>query len=441
MILATTFFAGRPLAETIDDVNCVIECLHYFSGVASTMSGRHISLPDGFHMQTLTCINASSVRLGGSFGYTRREPYGTCVGIGAWNYPLLGLVWKLAPAIAGGNALCFKPSEMTPLTALEMAKLASDTSLPAGAFNYLNDDLFNTQLMAGDGEIGQQLIANEKVAKVSFTGSLASGQEVYQSAAKSIKRVSLELGGKSALIVCEDANLDQAVLGAILANYYSNGQVCSNGTRVFVQSSILEKFTDHLLTRVKKINIGNPLDLTQTQMGPLISKKHLERVLRYVHLGIEEGATCLYGGDRLIHDENIVAGTDIARLEKTLCKGNFMNPCIFSNCTDDMTICKEEIFGPVLCLLAFTTDEEVIHRANLSPYGLASGIFTSDIRRGHALASQMKAGTVWINTYNIAPAELPWGGYYKSGIGRENGLEAMNDWTQFKSVFVEGGYL
>jgi betaine-aldehyde dehydrogenase len=391
---------GKPLSESLAvDVSSAADALEYFGGMAATIHGDFVDLKN-------------------AFGYTRPEPLGICAGIGAWNYPIQIAAWKAAPALACGNAMIFKPSELTPVTALELAAAFMDAGAPAGLFNVLQ----------GDGRVGAMLTAHPGIAKISLTGSVATGKKIAAGAASQLKKVTLELGGKSPLIVFEDAEVQNAVSAALLANFYTQGEVCSNGTRVFVQRKIFDNFLTQLKERTEKIRVGDPAD-PDTQMGALISKAHLEKVMRFIDAGKLSGATLLTGGFR---PEKDFKGRDIS-------SGNFLAPAIFTDCDDAMEICKEEIFGPVLCILCFDSEKEVIARANDSAYGLAAGVFTNDIKRGHRVIHQLQAGTCWINNYNITPIELPFGGYKQSGMGRENSLAAIQQYTQLKSVYVELG--
>jgi betaine-aldehyde dehydrogenase len=387
---------GKPLQETlVADAASGADCLEYFAGLIGADTGQYIDL-------------------GASFAYTRREPLGVCIGIGAWNYPIQIACWKAAPALAAGNAMIFKPSEATPLSALQLASILTEAGLPDGAFN----------VVQGAGDVGAALVEHPGVAKVSVTGSVATGMRVAAGAASGIKHVTLELGGKSPLIVFDDADLDNAVSGALLGNFYSTGQVCSNGTRVFVQRGAYDEFVARLLARTAKIVLGDPLD-EATQMGPLVSEQQYRRVLDYMQLGIDEGATCAAGGGPAA-----VAG---------LGSGWFVQPTIFTDVTDSMRIAAEEIFGPVMCVLAFDDEDEVVARANATQFGLAAGVFTADIRRAHRVIARLQAGTCWINTYNLTPIAMPFGGYKRSGIGRENGHAALDHYSQWKSVYVEMG--
>lgn len=388
---------GRPMAETLYvDAVSARDCLDYMAGLGPTIAGQHIDMG------------------GDSFGYTRREPLGVTVGIGAWNYPVQGMMWKAAPALISGNAMIFKPSEETPLTALAVAELLLEAGLPKGLFS----------VVLGAGQTGELLAQHPGVSKVSFTGSAATGKKVYAAAAGGLKSVTMELGGKSPLIVFDDADLDNAVSGAMIGNWYSSGQVCSNGTRVFVHRSVKARFLEKLLERTAKMKIGDPMDPT-TDVGAMISEKHMNKVLGYIEQGKAGGARLLCGGERVT-----VPGLE---------NGYYLSPAVFDECSDDMTIVKEEIFGMVMSVLTFDDEEEVVARANDTPYGLSAGVFTKDITRAHRVVKRLQAGTTWINNYNLAPVELPWGGFKESGVGRENGVEAINHWTQLKSVYVEMG--
>jgi betaine-aldehyde dehydrogenase len=398
--LLETQDVGKPISESFAvDVSSAADALEYFGGMAATIHGEYFDLKN-------------------AFGYTRAEPLGVCAGIGAWNYPIQIAAWKAAPALACGNAMIFKPSELTPVTALELAAALIEAGAPPGLFN----------VVQGDGRVGSMLVDHPRIAKISLTGSVATGKKIFAGAATQLKRVTLELGGKSPLIIFEDADIDNAVSAAMLANFYTQGEVCSNGTRVFVQRKIFDRFLLKLKERTEKIRLGDPAD-PDTQMGALISKAHLEKVKQFIDSGKSAGATLLTGGNQPAKD---FKGRDIS-------SGNFLTPAIFTDCDDAMEICKEEIFGPVLSILSFDSEEEVIKRANNTPYGLSAGVFTNDIKRGHRVIHQLQAGTCWINNYNITPIELPFGGYKQSGQGRENSLAAIQYYTQLKSVYVELG--
>ena len=386
---------GKPIAEALEvDVISGAECIEYFAGVAPTIRGDHIDL-------------------GANFAYTRREPLGVTVGIGAWNYPMQIACWKSAPALACGNSMIFKPAELTPMTAAKLAEIYTAAGVPPGVFN----------VVQGDGRVGAMLTAHPGVAKVSLTGEVGTGKKVMSASAATLKHVTLELGGKSPLIVFEDADLDDAVSGSLLANFYTQGEVCSNGTRVFVHESIHDEFVARLRERTEKMVIGDPMD-PSTDVGALISADHMQKVLGFIAAGKEAGATLVTGGS-----------------QRSELPGYFVEPTVFSACTDDMSIVRDEIFGPVMSVLSFASEDEVVTRANDTEFGLSAGVFTKDLNRAHRVVAALEAGTIWINTYNITPIEMPFGGYKQSGIGRENSLEAINHYTQLKSVYVETGHV
>ncbi|CUX80168.1 MAG: glycine betaine dehydrogenase BetB [Roseibaca calidilacus] len=385
-----TLDTGKPLQETlVADAASGADALEYFAGFAPTATGQ-------------------TIPLGRDMAYTLREPLGVCAGIGAWNYPIQIAAWKAAPALAFGNALVFKPSEVTPLSALALAEILTEAGLPAGLFN----------VVQGAGDVGAALVSDSRVAKVSLTGSVPTGRKVYAQAAEGIRAVTMELGGKSPLIVFEDADLDNAVGAAMLGNFYSSGQICTNGTRVFVARAVLEPFLERLVARTKRIVLGDPLD-EATQMGPLVSAAQAERVMGYIARGVAQGARLVCGGKS--------AG------------GWFVEPTVFADVTDEMTIAREEIFGPVMSVLAFDDEDEVIVRANATEYGLAAGVFTRDLTRAHRVVGRLQAGTCWINAYNLTPVEMPFGGVKASGVGRENGHAALEHYTRVKSVYLGMG--
>jgi betaine-aldehyde dehydrogenase len=360
---------GKPIQETkVVDIVSGAECFEYFASMATGAAGEHIDLGTA------------------GFGYTRREPLGVVGGIGAWNYPMQTCCWKTAPALAFGNAMIFKPAELTPLSAAEMPALMKEAGVPDGIF----------QVVQGDVDTGRLLVGHPGIAKVSLTGAVETGRAVMGAAAPTLKHVTLELGGKSPLLIFPDADLDNAVSGALLANFYSAGEVCSNATRVFVHRSIKQEFIKRLLARVEKMTIGDA-----------------------------EGARMLIGGKRLT--------------EGALARGFFVTPTVFDQCHDDMAIVREEIFGPVMMVLDFDDEAEAVARANATHFGLSAGVFTQDLNRAHRVIGQLQAGSCWINHYNICPMELPFGGYKHSGIGRENGRITMEYYTQLKSVYVAKG--
>ena len=385
---------GKPLQEA----NCVdivsgADVIEYYAGLISGMQGTQQDLgKDAFFM-------------------SRREPLGVCAGIGAWNYPIQIACWKSGPCLAAGNAMVFKPSEETPLSVMKLAEIFTEAGLPDGVFN----------VVQGDYRVGQMLTAHKGISKVSFTGESGTGKKIMADSACNLKQVTMELGGKSPMLVFDDAKLDNAVAGAMLANFYTQGEVCTNGTRVFVQAGVYDEFVAKVAARANTIKLGDPLDL-DTQMGALISEKHLEKVLGYIEGAKKTSARLVCGGKR-----HMSAATK---------DGYFVEPTVFADCTDDMVHVQEEIFGPVMSILKFTDEDEAIARANDSDYGLAAGVFSQDISRAHRVINQMQAGICWINSWGDSPAEMPVGGYKESGVGRENGPETLLHYTQVKSVFV-----
>lgn len=387
---------GKPIQETlVADAASGADALEWFGTLAAGLHGE-------------------AIPLGGDLAYTVREPLGVTVGIGAWNYPTQIACWKAAPALACGNAMVFKPSELTPLATLKVAEILAEAGAPPGLFN----------VVQGGGEVGAALATHQLTQKVSLTGSVPTGSKVYASAAQGMRHVTMELGGKSPIVVFSDADIEDAVGGAMLGNFYSAGQVCSNGTRVFVERSLKPRFLERLLARTSAIRLGDPLD-PDTQMGPLISFAQRDKVMGFIEAGRQEGAHLVAGG-------GIPAGAHFA-------SGAFVEPTIFDGVTDDMSIAQEEIFGPVLSLLTFDDEAEVIARANATPFGLAAGVFTRDVARAHRVAGALKAGICWVNTYNITPVEAPFGGVKQSGVGRENGRAALDYYSQAKTVLLATG--
>ena len=389
---------GKPIAETqAVDIVTGADVIEYYAGLATAIEGQQIPLRPS------------------SFVYTRREPLGVCAGIGAWNYPIQIACWKSAPALAAGNAMIFKPSEVTPLTALKLAEIYTEAGVPPGVFN----------VVQGDGRVGAMLAAHPDIEKISFTGGVETGKKVMSMAgASSLKEVTMELGGKSPLLVFDDANLERAADIAMSANFFSSGQVCTNGTRVFVQRSVLERFEALLLERVKRIRVGAPTEAA-TNFGPLVSAAQLQKVLGYIESGVTEGARLIAGGKRLT--------------ENHYAQGQYVEPTIFTGCHDDMRIVREEIFGPVMSILVFDDEDEAIERANRTAYGLAAGVVTENLSRAHRVIHRLEAGICWINTWGESPAEMPVGGYKQSGVGRENGITTLEHYTRIKSVQVELG--
>ena len=384
-----TLDTGKPLQETlVADATSGADALEYFGGLAADLTG-------------------TSMQFGGDWAYTIPRPLGVCVGIGAWNYPTQIACWKGAPALATGNAMIFKPSETTPLCALKVAEILHEAGLPAGLFN----------VVQGMGDVGAALTTDARVAKVSLTGSVPTGKKVAAAASAQMKQVTMELGGKSPILIFEDADIDDAVSGAINGNFYSSGQVCSNGTRVFVHQSIVREFLERLKSRVETAVIGDPLD-EATNFGPMTTQAQLDIVLRHLDTARAEGATIVTGGTRMNRE------------------GFWIAPTVLSDLTDDMTCVREEIFGPVMSVLTFTDEDEVIARANDTEFGLSAGLFTRDLTRAHRVVAQLQAGTCWINQYNLTPPGMPFGGSRASGIGRENARMAMDHFTEVQTVYV-----
>lgn len=392
-----TLDTGKPFSETSAvDIVTGADVLEYYAGLAASIEGEQYPLRDS------------------SFFYTRREPLGVTAGIGAWNYPIQIALWKSAPALAAGNAMIFKPSEVTPLTALKLAEIYTQAGLPDGVFN----------VVQGAGRVvGEWLTQHPRIEKISFTGGIETGKKVMASAAaSSLKDVTMELGGKSPLLILADADIELAADIAMMANFYSSGQVCTNGTRVFVHSSQKAALEKALETRVKRIRMGQPMD-PHTNFGPLTSFAHMENVLRYIESGKAEGARLLCGGAR--------------ETSGNFAQGAYVQPTIFTDCEDHHTIVKEEIFGPVMSILAWDDEQEAIERANNTHFGLAAGVVTRDLAKAHRTIHQLEAGICWINSWGESPAQMPVGGYKQSGVGRENGISTLAHYTRIKSIQVE----
>jgi len=384
---------GKPIFESrYIDMPMVVDVLRYYAGWATKIHGQ--------------TINA----LANAFSYTLREPVGVVGAIVPWNFPLLLASWKLGPALACGNAVVLKPAEQTPLTALRFAEIAQEAGLPAGVLN----------VITGGPETGAALVRHPEVDKIAFTGSTAVGKEIMKASADTLKRVTLELGGKSPNIVFADAPVDQAVRGALNGIFYGKGEVCSAGSRLFVEKKVEDEFMSKLVESSKKMKPGDPLD-PKTRLGAIVSEQQMNTVLGYIAAGKSEGAKLVAGGNRASVDGS---------------KGYFVEPTIFAGVRNDMKIAQEEIFGPVLATLTFDDVEQVAELANKTIYGLAAAIWTSDIKRAHNLSRRLKAGTVWINTYGDGDASFPFGGYKQSGFGRDLGAEAINHYTEVKAVWA-----
>ena len=386
---------GKLYAEMLGQLQYIPEWFRYFGGLADKIEGGVLPI-DKAEM----------------FSYTKREPLGVVVAITPWNSPLLLLAWKMAPALAAGNTIVIKPSEFTSCSTLEFARLFKEAGFP--------DGVVNTVTGLGS-EIGAALVENPRVAKIAFTGGDATGAAVYAAAAKSIKHVTLELGGKSPNIVFADANLENAVKGAISGIFAATGQTCIAGSRLLVQRPIYEEMCQRLVAFAARAKLGDPMDLV-TQVGPITTQAQREKVINYIEIARGEGARCLLGG-----------GTPDA---PELAKGWFVEPTIFADVTSQMRIAREEVFGPVLSIIPFEDENEAIEIANDTIYGLAAGVWTSDIRRAFAMANLIKAGTVWVNTYRAVSYMAPFGGYKQSGIGRESGQAMINEYLQTKCVWI-----
>jgi len=388
-----TLNTGKPIREAHIDIKQAADACRYYAGWASKLEGETIPV-------RTRVLN-----------YTLREPVGVVAAIVPWNFPLLLAARKLAPALACGNTVVLKPAEQTPITALELGALTAEVGFPPGVVN----------VVPGFGDTaGAALVSHEGVDTVAFTGSTEVGRRIMREAATTLKRVSLELGGKSPNIVFEDADVDAAVRGAFNGIFYNSGQCCTAGSRLLVQESIHDRFMDALVERVTKLRPGEPLE-PKRRYGPVISEAQLERVLGFIRKGKEEGATLLTGG---------------ARIEGSGA-GYWLEPTIFDNVQPDTTIAQEEIFGPVLAAMTFGDEEEAVELANRTVYGLAAALWTTDVKRAHRVAARLQAGTVWINTYHPMDPASPFGGYKQSGHGRELGKHALELYTQVKSVWVD----
>jgi len=392
--LVETLDNGKPIFESkYVDLPAAIQALRYFAGWADKISGETLS-PEGPFI----------------LGYTVREPMGVVAAITPWNFPIIQALWKIAPALACGNAVIHKPASNTPLTALKFAELAAEVGLPAGALNVLP---------GGGSAVGGSLVRHPGVAKVSFTGSTEVGRGLMRDAAETVKRVTLELGGKSPNIVFADADLDAAVKGAYNGIFYGKGEVCAAGSRLFVERKAHDELLEKLVARTGRLAPADPLD-PKSRLGPLVSREQRESVLGYVATGREEGAEVAIGGEP----------ADVGG------RGWYMLPTILTGVSNTMAVAQEEIFGPVLVTIPFDDPEEAVALANASIYGLAAGVWTRDVGKAHAVAARLEAGTVWINQYNWYDASAPFGGYKQSGFGRELGRQALDHYTETKSVFV-----
>ena len=390
-----TLHNGKPISESRHiEIPAAAECLEYYGGWSDKVMGETVPVKGNY------------------LNYTLREPLGVCAAIVPWNFPLLIATWKIAPALACGNTVIVKPASQTPLTALALGEIALEVGLPPGVLN----------ILTGPGaKLGQAIVEHPGIDKIAFTGDTSTGKSIMKTAADTLKKITLELGGKSPNIVLPDADIEAAIRGATIGIFYGKGEVCAAGSRLLVDKSIKNEFVDKLAARAKKMVAGDPMD-PKTRFGALSSKKQMETVLRYIESGKKEGAALVAGGER------IDIGTG---------KGYFVQPTVFADVQPEMTISREEIFGPVLATIEFADLDEAIARANDTPYGLAAGVWTKDIKKAHYVARKLQAGTVWINTYNIYDTASPFGGYKQSGFGREMSMHAIEHYTQIKSVWVD----
>ena len=388
---------GKPIFESrYVDMPMVVEVFHFYAGWATKIHGETIPVRGPF------------------FNYTLREPLGVIAAIVPWNFPLLLASWKIAPALAAGNTVIYKPAQLTSLTALKFAEICHEAGVPEGVVNVLT----------GDGRVvGMRLVRHPGVDKIALTGSTETGKTVMRAGADTLKRITLELGGKSPNIVFADADLDAAVKGAYNGIFYGKGEVCAAGSRLFVEKKLHDEFMDKLVARTKKLQPADPMD-PKTRLGAIVSEGQMKTVLDYIEVGKKEGAKLVAGGERA----SVGNG-----------KGYFVLPTIFDGVRNDMRLAQEEIFGPVLAAIEFADLDEVIREANRNPYGLAAAVWTRDVRKAHYVAHRLKAGTVWINAYNVYDPAAPFGGYKSSGFGRELGMHALEHYTQVKDVWVNLG--
>ncbi len=385
---------GKPLAEAEYDVADAANCFEFYGGLATKIQGETMSVP------------ANSVSI------VVREPVGVCGQIIPWNYPLLMAAWKLAPALAAGNTVILKPSELTPVTALELGRLMMALEIPAGVVN----------IITGPGAgAGEELASNPNVDKIAFTGGTVTGRKIMNGATSNLKKISLELGGKNPNIVFADADLEAAIDGALFAAFANQGEVCSAGSRLLVESSIHKKLVDGMLAKIPKIKLGHGLT-AGVKMGPLISAAHREKVESYIKIGRDEGATLVCGGKR-------PQGPEFE-------KGHFLEPTIFDYVKPQMRVAKEEIFGPVLSVIPFNSEAQAIQIANDTEYGLAAAVWTQNATRGLRVTKELRAGITWINNYHSTFNELPWGGYKQSGMGRELGLYGIEAYLETKQINI-----
>ena len=385
---------GKPIADArAADLPLAIDCIRYYAGWADKIHGDTIPIRGDY------------------FCYTRREPIGVCGQIIPWNFPILMTAWKWGPALATGNTIVMKPAEQTPLTCLRLGELALEAGFPPGVIN----------IVPGFGPTaGAALVKHGLVDKIAFTGSGETGQRIMADAATTLKRITFELGGKSPNIVFADADLDAAIAGAEFGLFFNQGQCCCAGSRLFVEDAIHEEFVERVVAQASQRVLGNPFD-SETTQGPQVDKEQFDKIMRFIDSGNKEGANCVTGGQR--------RGS----------RGYFIEPTVFTNVTDEMEIAREEIFGPVMSVLKFSDIEEVIKRANDTTYGLAAAVWTSDVKKAHQISHSLRAGTVWVNCYDVFDAAAPFGGFKMSGIGRELGEAGLANYTELKTVTMNLG--
>ena len=387
---------GKPLREAEADVDDAIHCFRYYAGAMKTPCGGYYEVNEGF---------------GKMHTYTIHEPVGVCGLITPWNYPLLMGVWKLAPALAAGNSVVFKPSSNCVLSSVHLFEIFEKVGLPKGCAN----------LVLGPGSVvGNTLAGSEDVDMITFTGSTEVGQSIMRAAAGNIKKIGLELGGKSPNVIFADADLDGAVEWAMIGIFLNQGEVCAAGSRIIIENSIKDRFLEKLIKKTKAMTIGDPMK--NPDIGPLVTEGHMKKVLDYIDKGVAEGAKLVCGGKRYTEGE--------------CANGYYVLPTIFDGCTSDMTIVKEEIFGPVVTIQTFETEQEAIDLANETEYGLAGAVFTTDGARALRVIREIRAGITWINCYNPTYNEAPWGGYKRSGIGRELGIHGLEEYQEVKHINI-----
>lgn len=393
MAALETLDNGKPIRDSRNaDLPLVIDCLRYYAGWSDKMHGQTIPIRGNY------------------FCYTRKEPVGVAGQIIPWNFPLLMAAWKWSPALAAGCTIILKPAEQTPLSALRLGELAQEAGFPDGVIN----------IVTGYGETGAAIVKHSQVDKIAFTGEHRTAQIIMRDASESLKRMTFELGGKSPNIVFADADLDAAVAGAYMGIFFNQGQCCCAGSRLFVEEKIHDQFVDKLKALSKGRKIGDPFD-PATEQGPQVDKEQFNKIMSYIDKGKSQGANCVIGGNRVGN------------------KGYFIEPTVFSNVEDNMAIATDEIFGPVVSVIKFKSVDEVVKRANNTFYGLAAAVWTKDISKAHAIANKVRAGTVWINCYDVFDAAAPFGGFKMSGQGRELGEKALDNYTELKTVTVSLG--